>query len=631
MGNFLRKKRILKSIALLSLVSIQLIYADTLEGNLQEYNQKNLLSQKTIDENKGHLVLFTREKLERMNARTLKDVFKTTPAVYYNENRYALTDPLTGGLFEPYKSNFIRLYIDGVEITQGWMGSGIILYGDINIDFVDHIEFYYVTPSYETSVEPAYLTIYLYSKDPKRDSGGKINLVQGSRGYSSQTVSYGQARDDLSYMINFSHTDARRETIDNGTSQPLSRDFERTQLFTHLKTEEQTFHLQVMKKNTDGLAGMSWDATPLESQIDYLNVHLDYGVRFNENWQAQLAYDWLNVDIFQVDEYPLAWSDALGSNRFNGEYKNSTYTGELTYNEMIGKHRITAGIKGRYNVLDSFEKDGKDALVSPFTSEKIASLFFQNQYSLNTDQLLSFGISYNYISRNGEAVNDSLLQLRLGYLYTSDEWSYKTYFSRSQYALEPFVRYLDPQNYEDVSAQTTLGMTHEVSYRDKKQYARLMLFFMQDEESLIQYQVDDSAGDTKYFIATMNYDYKFDRNNEVNMQVYYAYYKDIFDLDKLEDISGYFSLINTYEDVDFYNGVVWHRNSLDWKNYLDLTSSVSWNINEELRLILKGDNLLNKAKETNLFRIDPATGNVINPLSITPIDQRIMLEVEYLF
>ncbi len=41
------------------------------------------------------------------------------------------------------RSNFIRLYVDGVEITQGWMGSGVVLYGDVNIDFVDHIEFYY--------------------------------------------------------------------------------------------------------------------------------------------------------------------------------------------------------------------------------------------------------------------------------------------------------------------------------------------------------------------------------------------------------------------------------------------------------------------------------------------------------
>lgn len=629
---YLYRHRILGTTLLyLAIFWVNVSYADTVEENLQEYNRKNLLSQKTIDENKGHLVLFTREKLEKMHAKTLKDVFKTTPAIYYNENRYALPDPLTGGLFDPYNSNFIRLYIDGVEITQGWMGSGIMLYGDVNIDFVDHIEFYYMTPSYETSVEPAYLTVFLYSKDPQRDSGGKLNLVQGNRGYNAQTLSYGQKTDNLTYMVNVSHTHAKRETINNGTSKPLSRDFQRTQLFSYVKTREQTFHLQVMKKNTDGLAGVSLDATPLESQINYLNIHMDYGIKLSENWQAQFTYEWLNVDMLQVDDNPLGWPDALGAEHFDGTYKNSTYTAELTYKETIGDHRFAAGVKGRYKILDSFEEGGKDALVTPFTSEKIVSVFFQDQYALQMNQLLTFAASYNAISRNRGAVDDSLLQLRLGYLYSSEFWSYKTYLFSTQFGLEPFLRYLDLPKYKDVKAQTTVGMTHEISYTDKKQYVRLFLHLMQDEESLLQYKTNASNGNTKYLTTIFNYDYTFNKNNELNIQFYYAQYQDIFDLDKLEDISGYFSWMNTYEDLDFYNGLVWHKNSLDWKNYFDWTSTVTWNLNQALTLTLKGENLLGKAKETMLPRLDFATGNLLSPLSISPIDQRITIELEYIF
>ena len=102
-------------------------------------------------------------------------------------------------------------------------------------------------------------------------------------------------------------------------------------------------------------------------------------------------------------------------------------------------------------------------------------------------------------------------------------------------------------------------------------------------------------------------------------------------LDELEDTSGYLSFINTYENFDFYNGIVWHRNNLDSQNYFDLTSSVSWNIDEDLTLTLKGENLLNKAKKSDIFRIDPLKGSMIKPLKFSPIDQRIMLELEYLF
>ena len=118
MGYFFGQKMIQKSLVIIWMLSLTTIYAEDVSSNLQEYNHKNDLSQKTIDENKGHLVLFTREKLEKMHAKTLKDVFKTTPVIYHHENRYALPDPLSSGAFEPYRSNFIRLYIDGVEITQ---------------------------------------------------------------------------------------------------------------------------------------------------------------------------------------------------------------------------------------------------------------------------------------------------------------------------------------------------------------------------------------------------------------------------------------------------------------------------------------------------------------------------------
>lgn len=633
---------VLTSFKLLLFVLItNTLHANDVQKLLNDFNQKNDLSQKTIDENKGHLVLFTREKLEEMHAKTLKDVFKTTPVVYYHENRYGLPDPLTSGAFEPYRSNFIRLYVDGVEITQGWMGSGLMLYGDVNIGFVDHIEFYYMTPSFETSVEPAYLTVFLYSKDSQRDAGGKLDLIHGSRGYNSQSISYGDQKEDFSYMINFSHTDATRETIDNGTFTPLNRDFERTQLFSYLKTEDQILHLQVMKKNTDSLAGMSWDATPLVSQIDYLNLHLDYGIDLSEHWRTQIAYDWLKTDMLQEDEYrgtpftqydgELAWTDALGSNIFDGEYKNSTYTAELTYKETISDHRITAGVKGRYKKLDSFERDGQDALVTPFTTERIASIFFQDQYALSVQQLLTLGISYNHISRNGEVEDDSLFQLRLGYLYANDQWSYKTYLYRTQFALEPLTRYLDYPNSKDVALQTTLGVTQELAYSDQNYRLRLMLLLMQDEDGLLENNIAGEEGNTKYFFTVFNYDYNFDIKNKVNLQLYYAEYKDIFDLDKLEDVSGYLSFTNSYENFDFYNGVVWHLNNLDWKNYFDLTSSISWNLNADLTLTLEGQNLLNKAKKTNLFRTDPTTGSILSPLKISPIDQRITIELEYLF
>jgi iron complex outermembrane receptor protein len=618
---------ILKLSFLLFFMSIYL-YSSNVERLLTEFNQKNDLSQRTIDENKGHLILFTRDKLEKMHAKTLKDVFKTAPVIYYHENRYGLPDPLAGGTFTPYLSNFIRLYIDGVEITQGWMGSGLLLYGDVNIDFVDHIEFYYAVPSFETAVEPAYLTIFLYSKNPKRDNGGKLSLVGGSRGDNTQSINYGEEKEDFSYMVNFSHTNSKREKIDNATDRPLSRDFERTQLFSYVKADDQIFHLQVMKKETDSLAGLSYDATPLVSEIDYLNIHMDYGIDFSEHWRAQFAYDWLKADIRQEDDFPLVYLGKTFGNSFNATTKNSTYSAELTYKEQIEEHHITAGVKGRIKELDSISVKGYGDRPLHFSKESIWSAFFQDQYALSDAELLTLGVEYSKIYRNLNIEEDDLLQLRLGYIYTSEHWSYKTYLYRTMFALDPFSRYLDIQNLSDVKPQTTVGITQEMAYTNEDYRLRLMLLFMQDEDGLLK---NGASAETKYFFTILNYDYDFDINNKMNLQLYYARYKDIFNLDKLEDYSGYLSVTNSYEKFDFYNDVVWHQNSINHKNYFDLTSSVSWNVNENLTLTLKGQNLLDKAKKTSIFRIDPATGNMLEPLKISPIDRRITLELEYLF
>ena len=62
-NHFIQKPLDLNSAIKVFLTTSNTIYSKNL---IQEYNQKNALSQKTIDENKGHLVLFTREKLEKM-------------------------------------------------------------------------------------------------------------------------------------------------------------------------------------------------------------------------------------------------------------------------------------------------------------------------------------------------------------------------------------------------------------------------------------------------------------------------------------------------------------------------------------------------------------------------------------
>ena len=604
------------------------VQASTVDELMDEFSEKNALSQSTIDKNKGHLLLYTRDTLERMHAKTLKDVLKTIPITQYNENRYGLPDPLSAGGVSPYSSNFIRVYVDGVEITQGWMGSGLIQYGDINIDFADHIEFYAIPPSFDTAIEPAYMTIFIYSKVPERDSGGQLSLIGGNRGSNTQTISYGDKEDTLSYMVNLSHSKMKRGKVENGTETPLSRDFDRTQIFSYVKGENQVAHLQLISKKSDTLAGLSFDATPLLSEMDNLNLHLDYGVDLSEHWKAQFAYDYLKTDLRQEDDIPLFIAGGLFTKTLFTTTKNSTYSGELTYKNTIGKHHIALGTKGRVKQLDSLVVKNLGEVPLAFDSESILSAFVQDQYELSDNELITLGLKYSHVYRNGGVSDDDLTQIRLGYLYNNETWSYKTYLFRNMFTIDPFSRYFSTIPNQAFDPQVTVGVTQELAYHSEKNDARLMLFFLKEENNLIDIE---NINKSTSLVSVVNYDYKIDADTKFNSQFSYVRYFDLRDFGNVNAYNVYVMLSNQYEDLSFYNGIVWDYNSIEEKNYYEWTSSVSWDINEDLTFTLKGENLFNKAKTYSIFRINPQTGSMMQPLSVTPIEQRVTIEVEYLF
>lgn len=615
-------------LALIIVSATMTLHANSVDELMHDFSNKNALSQSTIDKNKGHLLLYTRDRLERMHANTLKDVLKTLPILSYNENRYGIADPLTPGGTSPYSSNAIRLYIDDVEVTQGWMGSGLVQYGDVNIDFVDHIEIYAIPPSFASSVEPAYMTIFMYSKIPERDSGSKVSLAQGSRSSNTQSISNINKEDGTSYMVNLSHTKENREKVPNGTDTPLSRDFERVQVFSYIKNENQMFHFQLIHKKLDTLAGLSYDATPLISQMDNLNIHLDYTIHLSELWKAQIAYSYFKTDLSQEDNIPLFISSKLFNKALNVEAKNSTYSAELSYKNVIGKHHVVFGTKARVKKLDSLYSKEHGALPKTFNQESIISAFIQDQYELSDNELITLGLKYSKVMHNAAFDDDNLMQLRLGYLYNDDTWNYKTYLFKNMFTIDPISRYITPDPREDIEPQVTLGFTQELAYHNNKNDISIMTFFIKEKNNLIEVNQRD---DTMSFISVLKYDYSLDVNSKFSIHLGHARYFDMKDIGDIDRYTGYAMMSNAYDSFSIYNSIVWNYDSYHEKNHYDLTSSISWDIAQNFTFTLKGENLLNKAQTYDIFRINPGDGTFMSPLTVSPIDQKVSIEVEYRF
>jgi len=194
------------------------------------------------------------------------------------------------------------------------------------------------------------------------------------------------------------------------------------------------------------------------------------------------------------------------------------------------------------------------------------------------------------------------------------------------FTLDPLSRYFT--GFVPQEVQTTVSSTHEVSYKLEDNDMRLMFMAVKDKNGFAH---TIGSGETKYYFTVFNNEYRFDNDNKINLQLFYGYYEDIYIFDSLEGYGGHLSFTNSYESVNFYNGFTWQKYETDERFTIDWTSVISWEPTENLTLSLKGTNLLNKAQEGNIVRINPVVGAALDPLKYQLTDRRILLEMEYTF
>ncbi|MCF6200950.1 MAG: TonB-dependent receptor plug domain-containing protein, partial [Hydrogenimonas sp.] len=170
-------------------VSIALLLAGTtlsfaqenIESLLKAYKVESDLSKITKSEAAGFLDIYTREELEKMQAYTLMDVLKlfTIPNITRSSNNISQFTKPTFPVMPPFA---IRLYVNDHDMTSSSFGSAMMLWSDVPIEFIDHIEVYKSASSVEFGNESGTVIIKLYTKNPEREEGGKVRVMADQRG-----------------------------------------------------------------------------------------------------------------------------------------------------------------------------------------------------------------------------------------------------------------------------------------------------------------------------------------------------------------------------------------------------------------------------------------------------------------
>jgi len=630
---------IYKSFIISLLIMTKLVANDlAIDDLLKDIEKKSDLSEKTKLENSGISFIYTRDDLRRMQAKYLKDILKSSYSYGYNENRHGIPDPLTMGTKIPYVSGIIRVYIDNQEITSGLFGSGIVFFGDIDIGFVDHIEIYTQSPTYEYTTEATYMMIKLYSKKASKDEGGKLELNGGSYGAGRVSAYYSQELDnDWSYFTYLSHNhDNRKKYMNLGTE--LSRDKDVTHLFSSIYNDNQHILLDVTKQKRDSFMSISLDGTPLSTTKDTTSIHLGYDSTFND-FSFLATYDYLRTDgKFTDDVTPKPNKPLFPVAQKDRKSLSSVYSLEIKHNFITDSNKLTTGIKYRYKTY-AFKDEIVNGIKLPEKdndTQTVSTIFGENKYSIADNSIITTGLQYSQVLSNNSDQDDNLFMYKLGYTHLYDNWIFKLLGAHSETALEPYL--IDSEIVVDrkIKKQEADNLYSDIIYTNGNNKYELLVGVMKVKNYLMpdfinKGKINNLKDDLNMVSALFRWTYKYNRYDKLFTDFSYQEVTNMPNTSKYKTYSVVLRSLNTYKKFDFFNEIVFYKDNVYNKAYYDYSNGVMYQYSNDITFSLKGENLFNKAKETNYNMRSPDTLELMESVAISPIDRKITFSFEYLF
>ncbi|MEA2019025.1 MAG: hypothetical protein U9N59_11310 [Campylobacterota bacterium] len=426
-------KKLLSTIVLLGTMFIQADDFD-IDNMLNDIEKKTDLSEKTKLANSGVSFIYTRDDMDRMQIHSLKDILKSIYPIGYNENRYGVADPFSQGTNHPFMSSLIKVFIDNQEISVGLYGSGLSIMADLGIQWVDHMEVYTRSPTYEYSTESTLILIKLYTKSAKKDDGGSVGISSDSYGSLNLNTHHSKEFDKWQYFSFLEHSDKKRKKYKSNGSE-VSRDNNTNLVVATLNKENHNILLLAKAQKNDGFLDISLDGSPETSTIDVDFIHLGYDTKVDD-FLYLLSYDYMNMKTLMTDNNSSLY-------RNETETTSEVFTGEFKYNLKTTKNNIITGVKYRAKKY-SYDKSILNNAPRPTTNDNddlqtISTIFFENQYSLENNSIITVGSLYSIVKNNHSVQDDNMFMYRLGHTYTIENFTFKTIGSHTKTTLDPYL------------------------------------------------------------------------------------------------------------------------------------------------------------------------------------------------
>ncbi len=627
---------------------LQTLNAQDINTLLNSLAEKDDLSVHTKKENAGYLIIFTRQDLDRMKTRSLKELIEKIPFVRYNENSRGLSDPY----FQPYQANNpsrIRIYINDRELLSPMFGNGLQILGQMDMAYIDHVEVYIGLPSYEISIEPAATVIKLYTKTGKRENTSVFGISGGSYG-TSDTYGY-TAKDmkDFSYFIYGDHRNLKREKLYN-QGNLLSRDKETGNFYAQLTTAISRFEFQAIKGSMNNFLGNSWNMTPQNSTTDFTYLYAGYNFTSpDKSVKANINYTYAIYDYFDSSNAPLGLNPISVYPFYAPFYTNRVKMHEdlldtqITKKLNFSKSSLLLGFRNRYKKFTS-DIHTRNSISVPTSSnynyEDIVSAYEEFDYMLNKKNRLIFSSSIDKYFEGGGINGETIYGIRLGHIYHNDIYTQKSFFFYGKFRATPYALLVNDSllvNPGDLKSEKSYAISTKSIWK-LEDLTTSLLFARTVLNNHIYFNPTSGSyknSTDKYVFDSISYknSYALNVTDKIEFNAWISfedYGKNANDRYETKH-GGYVALFKKLGSIDTYNAITYRDGYDNLSSGWNYNITLSYPYSKHLSLFLKGENLFKDAVKANYYRVNPLTQQVTTLDNVSVFDRTVWLGMEYEF
>ena len=610
------------------------LYAQNLDSLLSSYKSASELSKKTKDENAGNLIVYTRDDLERMQVESLQDLLKSQRFFRYLENRLGEPDLLNNDPLA-YSSKAVKIYLNDTELTNPIAGTGIITFGNIAMDFIDHVEIYQGFPSFEFAIEPAVLVIKLYTKSPKKDAGSRIKALVGTNGSNKENIYTADVTENnIGYFLYANHEDQNRYKR-SAEDKTLKRDVHTNHFYGSFEKESTKLELNALKIKRDEFLGVLPYAVPENSKKEQSHFTATLSTKLLSDKSLSLHADYLQTS----GEYKATYSPALpaffgGFSSFEQPYNSQALTLLAKKEYHFAKNSLSLGLQFRHKSFQfsKIKEDGvENTTPQKYTGENIYSLFIEDSYAFTQNDLLSLSFMQQHYQRNNNVKSMSPQQLRLGYIKSLQHFTSKTFLNKQQLVPEPYMTAEPYIGNPDLGPATYTGGTQEFSYKTKEHFSRLMFGYTQIKDFLVPNKVgkiQNSQKELSTYVASLEYKYHFRKSDELHLEA------NLLKLDGTDialdttHINYLIRILNSFSKLNIFNELIINKGYDSKQIEYNYSVGAKYAVTQDLKVTFKGDNVFNKGLTRDyMYAILPTTKSLTVPV----VEQKFMFGMEYLF